>query len=342
MHMILVSSGCYNKISNDDNVKIIEALKSSPDGVEVCLFKKEELLDYIPRGELIGALSSRYNTLHAPIIDSNRDNIIYDNEPECIERIKSVYKIFRCNNIVFHLNNIIDNKMVKKELEGLNVSIENPDKRSAAPDYFSRIKEFTNAGYGLTIDVTHAAENNDLEELINEFRNDIVEIHWSRVCNNERHCSPFLGLKDNNEIEVIRNYELVRSLGKPIIIELNHTNNIIDTIRDDVKLLRSFNTVFGNLNIEYYNKWIEKICNNYDSERMNKHLIKHLGEERSSEWFASTENLLEMAYKVKGANTELVKKYESILEGHDNISIKDKIVRLLVHYIKYSEATSFP
>jgi hypothetical protein len=97
----------------------------------------------------------------------------------------------------------------------------------------------------------------------------------------------------------------------------------------------------------YYDLWIDKIANNYTIERILSHLNKHL-EEKITEyhaWITSADNLKDIYYKVKGADKEhfLIHKYEKILKEYEEpISVKDKLMRLLRHYMCHPDKATPP
>ncbi|MDD4353642.1 MAG: hypothetical protein PHN56_04235 [Candidatus Nanoarchaeia archaeon] len=93
----------------------------------------------------------------------------------------------------------------------------------------------------------------------------------------------------------------------------------------------------------FYELWITGISVRYTPKRIEKHLIKHLGENNilSNDWLVSAENLKKIYYKVKGTNCEVIKKYEEII-GDKKFDTSVKLEKLLFHYIKHFDISTHP
>lgn len=212
MNKVRISTGCYfRQIKNIDDC-IERILTHDVYGIEFSFLKTQELSDYKISSSIEKLVNTYSNSIHAPT-----KNVLYKNNIKSIElinKLKQVYSIYNCNNIVFHLENVVNTNFLLKEFKDYNISIENPDSKCDF-DYFPKLDELLNKGFGLTLDICHALEfsKNDLEILSK--KENINEVHWS-FSGKYNHDSPAIILENINYA-----LNVVKELKKPIVLEID-------------------------------------------------------------------------------------------------------------------------
>lgn len=240
MNNILVNSRSFIFNFKDPNEQILQALRYDAQGVQISFLEYEVLMKFKPNNKVKELLKEKeYNILHAPT------NITYDefqNSLRVLKKLKELYTELNCKCIVFHYNSLSMPELVIKELQGINITIENLDKRSVEimdylTGFFKKYPEFK-----LTLDFCHAISHskNHLKNLYENFYKKIENIHWS--INQDdwmRHNSPSrLYNEKKNNIDFMIKY--LKKLNKPIILEIrrNYVEHDLNIIKEEIDFLR--------------------------------------------------------------------------------------------------------
>lgn len=240
MNQILINSRSFIFNFKDKNRQILQALSYCTQGVQISFLEYEQLLDFKP-GKKVKALlkEKEYNILHAPT------NIAYDEfriSLKVLKKLKKLYHELNCKSIVFHYNSLSLPELVIKELEGINYSIENLDKRSFETiehirDFFKKFPEFR-----LTFDFCHAISHSKayFKKLYDEFHEKIENAHWS--INQDdwmRHHSP-ARIYNQRKKDVDFMLRFLKKIKKPVVLEIrrNYVENDLSIINEEIAFLK--------------------------------------------------------------------------------------------------------
>ncbi|VVB74842.1 Uncharacterised protein [Candidatus Tiddalikarchaeum anstoanum] len=236
---LLLSTGCYPRVMKYDlNDVILRALTHNVAGIEASFLTTDELFNFSPDDIIVSRLSNTYNTLHAPT-----KNIKYSNNAESIivlDKIKYMYKVLNCKNIVFHYETLSDVDFLSTYLSGFNLSVENSNNSNPVFSAGSDIEAFLekNSSFSLTLDVCHALEFSKeyLRQLTNKFSDKIAEVHWSYSGHKLNHDSASSIISD-----IKFGLYIVKKLDKKTVLEVDLRPNLENrnVISSEIELLKN-------------------------------------------------------------------------------------------------------
>jgi hypothetical protein len=213
---IILSTACYHRVYDNVIDSALRAIKPNHeiDGIEISLLSNDECLDFEPDGNLIGYSKNNSVFIHAPI-----KGVIYSKNPlsgKILDKIKNVYDSLNAKNATFHLENIESVDYLANQMEGYNISIENPYIKNADKNYFESLKNYLEKyNLGLTLDLEHS--RNDLIKFLNpKIKKRIFEIHYSNYNPNFNHdCYSAVFERFDKIICAIK------EINRPVVIEID-------------------------------------------------------------------------------------------------------------------------
>jgi len=358
MKELWISTNSYNLMKDNIEDRIIKAIRHDIKGVEIAFPSMSELMNYNPSNEIIEKLKKFKVSIEAPEIEYSEKN---KEITQIIDKLKKLYEQLGAKYISFNLTEHFDSDFVLNNFNNFNLCVKNQSFKSDSIDdfdnqnkkYLNNLKLIIEKGFNLCFDICNimSFDIEHISDFIYEFKNNIVKIHWSYLGNNIDHNAISIFKEEFNILlNIINSFETPLSI--EIILRPNLPKRFI--IQKELNFLKkNWLNKDKKTDIESnicFDLWTDKISNNYTPQRINTHLIKHFNEKEfgSLNWLASAENLINIYYKVKGLtekDLEFVDEYKLIASEFKkitNISVKDKLVRLLVHYMKHTNESTPP
>lgn len=175
--VIGVSLACFyywhNSCSLESQLKTINMLKKENiplEAIEIHLSQDQMKEDY----KIFKSIKEDFLiTLHGKVDD-------FEKLGDYLQHMKSAQDFLGAVHIVFHAKNFQHFKIIP---EGLNVVIENEDKRKRK---FIKLSELNQFKQDLCVDLNHLQENNlDIKQELSLVKSDIKEFHISTIENKE-------------------------------------------------------------------------------------------------------------------------------------------------------------
>jgi len=224
-----VSLGCFyywdSKHNLDNKLKYISLLKDlNIDAMELH-FTEEEILNK-QYNKFLGLIDNYILTVHLPKIIIN--NEFFDN-------LKEMSKTIHVKHFILHTNQY---NGIKSKLKGINIILENNDKRDKK---FNNLQELKETGENICLDVEHFEESfpGQINNKISIIKNKIKELHISATNNKfYKYSAP------NNTTHYLTygsDYKIPKCLPKKAIwmIEGVIPKNRLDLLKKEIKILRS-------------------------------------------------------------------------------------------------------
>ncbi len=203
------------------------------DGLEITFSSKEELYAFgLSKNDERWLKSLEHVTIHAPF-EMIRGAA---SEQEIIEQLKIIAKLYQnlnAQNVIIHPQDLPDAQILNQF--HFNVSTENlsPKSKITIPKLKKIFKAYPQIG--LCLDVSHAYlwSQDETPKLVQAFADRITQIHFSGTYRRRDHQS--LGIVSNN---FLASLAPIFKLNAPIVIEEDMPKRNIDSLLDEVRLIR--------------------------------------------------------------------------------------------------------
>lgn len=219
MKKICLATGCFYRLSEDQNEQIRLTNSLNIDGVELTFARYEEIKSFGLSEENEAYLKKLgCNSIHSPF----KYTLKKDKKSKyALEYFQSLYDKIGAKNFIVHPDRVKDFSQVLKT--GMRVSTEN-----LVGYEVSKLKKVLDkhAGLGLVLDMTHAAANciDEVAELYGLFHERITEVHCSSYINGKKH--QLLHKADDDFLEKV---SVIKSLDVPLVIELELSKDDAET-----------------------------------------------------------------------------------------------------------------
>ena len=202
----------HSRLKKCMNLKGIE-------GVELLFDVAEHLLHFELTKEEIDFLKGlKFNTIHAPFFESHGKLADYKDTQfyrKVMDKIYEIYDQIGAHNINIHPEETSDYSIFR--MKGYQYSIENsPPKYGYSPEFYRNLLD-ENPHFKMVLDVSRAMEGNELNQLIQKFKKDIIYCHVCACTNGKQNL--FL---HNLPADVLKSMESIKQLGSAFISETSY------------------------------------------------------------------------------------------------------------------------
>jgi len=217
---VCFSTGNMYQVTNNIHKMIDDSLKLDVDGIELLFSNAETLLKFRFKKDEISRLRKlKHNTIHLPFYKTERkDRIYFFNTPYCRKIIAKLCKIasqINAVNLNLHAHQL-KNEKVLEGFKNFNFTFENlmPYHGFTVKDYKAVLKKHPD--FRFLLDTSHAILNNNLKELVKNFKDKISFIHLS-AAKYEEQKDHFLIHRFNHHSR--KELDIIKRLKCPVIIE---------------------------------------------------------------------------------------------------------------------------
>lgn len=240
--IICFSTGNMYKIHTDMNKKVSKCLKLKVDGIEL-LFGEASILPKfkLSKKNSIGLKKLKFNTIHLPFYKTNKkEKLYFFNTSYCKKIIGKACKIAKqidAKNINLHAHQL-KNPKVLEGFEDFNFTFENlmPHHGYNIKDYKDVLKKHPN--FKFLLDTSHAILNNNLKELVKNFKDKISFVHLS-AAKYDKQVDHFLVHRFNYPSR--KELEIIKGLKCPVIIEAGREKGLtLNDFKKEIKYVRKW------------------------------------------------------------------------------------------------------
>ncbi|MEE9525359.1 MAG: hypothetical protein V3V78_02010 [Candidatus Woesearchaeota archaeon] len=238
--IVCFSTGNTYQFRTSINKDIEICLKTGADGIEVVFpFVKDLMKFKLTKENKKGLMKLKYNTVHMPFFDKNKNQLYLFNTPRCKKIVEKAYKLAKdinAININFHPNQM-KNPKVLDGFEDMGFTLENlTEKRGyTVTDYKKMLKK--ESKFDFLLDTSHAIRTNQMKTLIDNLKDKIKFIHLSGA----------KGLRDDHYLvyrfkhKNRKQLDLIKKLKCPVIIEAGKDKDLtVKDFKKEVKYVRKW------------------------------------------------------------------------------------------------------
>jgi len=236
---IIFSIGNMYQISKDIHKNIGNSLKLDVDGIELLFGSAESLMKFRFRKSEVAKLRKlKYNTIHLPFHNTDRrDYIYFYNKPYYRKAFEKAYDIARQINAInlnMHAHQLKNPKVIEG-LDDIGFTFENLTRRhSWGINNYKGVFE-KNPRFGMLLDTSHGLMTNQLERLVDNFKDRIRFVHLSGSKG-----------KEDDHILVHRFFhpnkkrlDIIKKLKCPVIIEAGREKGLrLEDFKKEIRYVR--------------------------------------------------------------------------------------------------------
>jgi sugar phosphate isomerase/epimerase len=230
----IATGNCHKFFTPKDHNKIVSLLKPIIEkhnlkAIELTYAFTEELSIEITE-KTCKTLKGKTVSIHAPFVGEYAD----DKEThELMKKLASIYLRTNAILLLIHPTLFSDVSFIKKleEQYNINIATELLGPRDMKLNDFLNLLENSNINF--VLDVGHAEEfpYDDMEKLVNKYKDRICELHLHKVIDGHTHCTFSKG-------GISKALELTKDFNVPMIIEEEFEEDDIEGIKTEIEFLK--------------------------------------------------------------------------------------------------------
>ncbi len=230
--LFCLSLGGIDEKTSEINSRFSYARKQDISGVELIFASKDELYSSRLSEENLSWLKSlKYVSIHAPfkLVSKSHDQLEVARQ---LDILSDIYHKINAKNLIIHPNEMPEIDLIRRY--DFSISTENLRPGSRVPiSILERI--LSRYRIKLCLDVAHAYlwSKHETGRLIDAFKQEISEVHFSGTCRKVTHVS----LRTVSS-EFIYSIQRVRELDVPIVIEEDMRGKGPDFVREEIQYIK--------------------------------------------------------------------------------------------------------
>lgn len=239
MNHICISTGSFHQHfeGHDYHARLKKCMElDGIEGVELLFDNAEHLMHFELTKEEIDFLKAlKFNTIHAPFFETQGKLADYKNTPfyiNVMEKIQEIYDQIGAHNINIHPEETSDYSLF--QWKDYQYSIENSLLKYGYSLEFYRNLLDENPHFKMVLDVSRAMESNQLNEMIQKFKKDIIYCHVCAFDNGKPNI--FLHELDS---KTLKKLEPLKQLNCAFISETSH-HHPIEFYQKEINFLKKW------------------------------------------------------------------------------------------------------